>query len=506
MRATELVERALAVPGDPAGVGRVVLVSEDSEASLRWANNTMTTNGHATSVSWTVISMVRLPGGGRTGGGSGGGGRTGGGSGGGGVGAGVVTSSALVTDPTRIAEAVAASEAAARQAGPARDAIELPEPAEVAGATGRAWDDPAEQTSVGVFGALVDGLADAFARAGSAQRVLYGFAHHQVNTTWLGTSTGVRLAATLPTGSVELNAKTVDLARSAWTGRPTPTPGDLAALDVVALDGELAGRLAWGRRRIELRAGRYPTILPPSCVADLMTRLVWQMTGRSAREGRSAFSAPPGATGPTRVGERLSTLPLTLYTDPAAADGLAGAPYLATAHSDDDVSVFDNGAPVRRVDWVANGTIGALTYPRAAARQFGDGPDSDAGSDARFTPPAGNLILTADSATPLDELVAGTERGLLLTCLWYIRMVDPASLLLTGLTRDGVYLVDGGEVVGEVNNFRFNESPLDLLRRVSAAGVTERTLPRELKDWFTRAVMPPLVVPDFHMSSVSRAS
>ncbi len=482
MRAQDLVERVLAVPGDPAGVGRVVLVSEDSEASLRWANNTMTTNGHATSVSWTVISMVRLPCGG--------------------VGAGVVTSSGLVTDPARIAAAVAASEAVARQAGPARDAIELPEPADVRVAGGTAWGDPAGQTSVGVFGAFAGGLADAFARAGSARRVLYGYAHHQVGTTWLGTSTGVRLVWTQPTGSVELNAKTADLARSAWTGRPTPTPDDLAALDVVALDAELAGRLAWGERRIDLPAGRYPTILPPSCVADLMTYLVWSMTGRPAREGRSAFSAPPGATTPTRVGERLSTLPLTLYSDPAAPDGLAGAPYLATAQSDDDVSVFDNGAPLRRVDWVANGTVGALTYPRAAAREFGDGP----GSDATFTPPAENLILTAGSATPLDELVAGTERGLLLTCLWYIRTVDPASLLLTGLTRDGVYLVESGEVVGEVNNFRFNESPLDLLRRVTVAGVTERTLPRELKDWFTRTVMPPLVVPDFHMSSVSRAS
>jgi predicted Zn-dependent protease len=103
-------------------------------------------------------------------------------------------------------------------------------------------------------------------------------------------------------------------------------------------------------------------------------------------------------------------------------------------------------------------------------------------------------------------MIAGTERGLLLTCLWYIREVDPASLLLTGLTRDGVYLVEDGAVVGQVNNFRFNESPIDLIRRIREVGATERTLPREWKDWFARTAMPPIRVHDFNMSSVSKAS
>jgi predicted Zn-dependent protease len=103
------------------------------------------------------------------------------------------------------------------------------------------------------------------------------------------------------------------------------------------------------------------------------------------------------------------------------------------------------------------------------------------------------------------DMIAATERGLLLTTLWYIRVVDPGVLLLTGLTRDGVYLIEDGQVTGAVNNFRFNESPLDLLRRVSQAGVSEVTLPREWGDWATRAAMPSLRIPDFHMSSVSQA-
>jgi predicted Zn-dependent protease len=119
-------------------------------------------------------------------------------------------------------------------------------------------------------------------------------------------------------------------------------------------------------------------------------------------------------------------------------------------------------------------------------------------------PDIDNLILDAGGSRSLAEMVASTERGLLLTCLWYIREVDPATLLLTGLTRDGVYLVENGEVTGAVNNFRFNESPVGLLSRATEAGRTEATMPREWSDWFTRAAMPPLRVPDFHMSSVSQ--
>ena len=103
-------------------------------------------------------------------------------------------------------------------------------------------------------------------------------------------------------------------------------------------------------------------------------------------------------------------------------------------------------------------------------------------------------------------MIASTDRALLLTCLWYIRDVDPQVLLLTGLTRDGVYLVEDGEVVGAVNNFRFNESPVAMLGRLAEVGTTVPTLPREWGDYFTRTAMPPARVEGFNMSSVSQAS
>ncbi|OZM82928.1 metallopeptidase TldD-related protein [Pseudonocardia sp. MH-G8] len=455
IRPQEVVERTLAAAGHLHGCA--VLVRESSEAVLRWANSTMTTNGHTTSRRTTVIAFVALEGG---------------------VAAGVVGSSVAVTDVAQLEQLVRAAEAAARDAGPADDAAPLLEPA----ASGPAWDEPAAETSIGVFGGFAEGLAEVL---GGPHRQ-YGFASHELSTVWLGTSTGIRGRWVQPTGSVELNAKTPDLASSAWVGAST---ADFTDVDVVALAGEAGRRLDWGQRRVTLPAGRYETVLPPSAVSDLMVYLAWSMEGRPAQEGRSALAGPHGV----RVGEELTTLPLTLASDPAAP-GLEYEPFLTAARSGDGISVFDNGAPTRRVEWIADGAIRELVYSRAEAAEFG----------TRFTPAGDNLLLTGGSAASTADLVAGTERGLLLTCLWYIREVDPTTLLLTGLTRDGVYLVEGGEVVGEVDhNFRFNYSPLDVLRRATEVGATQRTIPREWKDWFTRAAMPPVRVPEFNMSSVS---
>jgi predicted Zn-dependent protease len=268
---------------------------------------------------------------------------------------------------------------------------------------------------------------------------------------------------------------------------------DFGDVDVAALTGELARRLDWGKRRVHLPAGRYETVLPPSAVADLMTYLYWAAGARDAQEGRTVFSRPGGAT---RVGEELSSLPIRLRSDPRA-EGLECAPFVIAHASGRESSVFDNGLALEPTDWIADGKLNALLQTRHSSALTG----------LPVTPPIDNLLMIGpDGGASLEDMVSRTERGLLLTCLWYIREVDPQSLLLTGLTRDGVYLVEGGEVVGEVNNFRFNESPVDLLSRLSEVGQTQRTLPREWSDYFTRAAMPALRVPDFNMSTVSRAS
>lgn len=451
--AQELVERALALSTvDEA----MVLVTDAAEASLRWAGNSMTTNGVSTSRSWTVLSVIRSADGSAR--------------------VGAVTSSTV--DAGAIADVVRASEEAARSAQPAEDAMDLPAGEGVGGVD---WADGPASTGVGVFEGLVPGLADGFAGADR----LYGFAHHQVHSTWLGTSAGVRRRYTQPTGSIEINGKRGDA--SAWVGSASL---DFTDVSVPKLLADLDTRLGWSDRTVALSAGRYETVLPPSAVSDLMIPLMWAMEGRGALEGHTAFSRRGG----TRVGERLTDIPLTLYSDPHA-DRLGYTPFVATTSSSDTLSVFDNGMDAGRVDWILDGVINALAYPRAAAAEF----------DAPAAVPGDNLLLTGGSAATLDDMVARTERGLLLTTLWYIREVDPATALLTGLTRDGVYLIEDGAVTAAVNNFRFNESPLDLLRRVTEVGATEPTLPREWKDWFTRTAMPPMRIPDFHMSSVSQA-
>ncbi|WP_280510378.1 metallopeptidase TldD-related protein [Nocardia farcinica] len=453
-----VVEQALALARADE---TIVMVTDAHEASLRWAGNSMTTNGASVSRQWAVVSIFRD----------------------GPRAARVGSVGSTSVDPAEVATVVRAAEAAARSAEPAKDAMPLLDSTDSV----EDWAAEPGTTGIEVFTDLARGLADGF----DAADRLYGFAHHQVHTTWLGTSTGLRRRFVQPTGSVEINGKRGprDAPSSAWVGVGTT---DFADVDVPALLSELSGRLDWAARRVELPAGRYETLLPPSAVADLMISLMWAMEGRGAHEGHNAFARPGGGT---RIGERLTELPLTLWSDPRA-EGLAYRPFVATPESSETLSVFDNGLLADRVDWVREGVVHALAYPRATAAEFGATP----------TVPGENLLLTGGSAASTAELVARTERGLLLTTLWYIREVDPATLLLTGLTRDGVYLVEDGRVTAEVNNFRFNESPLDLLRRVTEAGATEATLPREWKDWFTRAAMPPLRIPDFHMSSVSQAT
>ncbi|MFI9718985.1 metallopeptidase TldD-related protein [Streptomyces sp. NPDC052396] len=457
--AQEITERVLELS---RADGCVVITEERSGVNLRWAGNALTTNGVTRDRSVTVIATVR--------------GATG-------TASGVVSRTAV--SAADLAGLVQDAEAAARAAGPAEDAHPL-----VTGVPPAPdFAEPPAETSPAVFDAFAPALGEAFARARSAGRQLYGFAQHRMVTSYLATSTGLRLRHDQPTGHVELNAKT-PAGGSSWLSRATAGFTDA---DPLALDAELAERLAWSAERIELPAGRYETLLPPTALADLLVYQQWRASARDATEGRSVFSHPGGGT---RVGEKLARLPLTLRSDPAAP-GLECAPFVLTHSSDEGRSVFDNGLPLKATDWIREGVLEHLLTSRHTAGTTG----------LPLTPYTDNLILDAGGTASTAELIAasGHDRPvLLLTSLWYIREVDPASLLLTGLTRDGVLLVRDGRVVGEVNNFRFNESPVSLLARATEAGRTERTVPRDCGKYFNRAAMPMLRIPDFHMSSVSK--
>ena len=473
MTPQETVERALALARcDDC----VVIADETSSANLRWAANSLTTNGVTRSRRLTVIAISRNSAGARVG---------------------VVSRTGVRDD--QVSDVVDAAERAAAQSSPAEDAQALLRPADREAFGGKegaqlgqpSWDDAPGSTGIGVFETFSPALGEEFAAAAAAGRKLYGYAEHTLTSTFLGTSTGLRLRHDQPTGKADINAKSGDPGGSAWTGRATH---DFTDLDVRAMAADLGRRLDWARRQVDLPAGRYETMLAPGAMADLFVYLYWSAGAKDALDGRTVFSKPGGGT---RVGERLTSLPVTLRSDPGAA-GLRCAPFVIARTSGREISVFDNGLAIPPVAWLRDGVLTALAQTRWTAGVSG----------LPATPSTDNLILesAAGGGASLDDLIAGTRRGLLVTCLWYIREVDPQTLLLTGLTRDGVYLVENGEVTGAVNNFRFNESPVGLLGRLTEMGATVPALAREWGDYFTRSAMPPARFEDFNMSSVSPAN
>ncbi len=460
LRPQDAVEQALAAAGTD---DCIVVVDVTSETNLRWARNTLTTNGQ---VAASSVAVTAVAGSGRQ------------------AACGSGASSGLELDSVR--DTARAAGALARESGPAPDAWEL-----VSGvAPSPDWELAPGETSSAQLALLAPALGELFGSAQAQGREHFGFASHSVVTTYLGTSTGTRLRHVQAEARLELTAKSHARTRSAWAGVAAQ---DFSALDLAAIDAGLQQRLGWQARTVDVPAGRHHALLSPSAVSDLMIDLYWSALGRDAAEGRSVFSAPGGGT---RLGERLGSESVRLHSGPELP-GLECAPFVAASSSSAAASVFDCGLAAPAVDWVSDGRLAGLITTRAIA----------ADHDLPVRPIVDNLRLDVrDGAGDLDALVGRTERGLLVTCLWYNRVVDPRTLLLTGLTRDGVYLVEGGEVVGAAPNFRFNDSPVSLLSRIVDAGATERTLAREMGDYFHRSAMPALLVSDFNFSTVSQAS
>ena len=462
--AQDVIEDALRA----AGGACIVIVEESSEAEVRFANNTSTTNGVRRDRRTTVVRFA------------------------GGDGTGPPPGWRAADGAVDVGELVAAAGRDAAGSPAAPDAAPLLDPAGAAPVAVAVRRGPGRHRPRASCPGCSAPSAGAFGRAEAAGRQLAGFAEHRLATAYLGTSTGLRLRPCpahrgLPPGAA---AATAGPTPRGSAGAPPTSPTSTSA----ALEDELGRRMAWGRRRLELDAGRYEVVLPPDAVADLMIGLVGSAGGQEAEDGRTVFSAPGGGT---RVGESLARLPFDLRSDPdRAGPGLyavRGRHALGRRRLGVRQRARRSGPPP---GWTAAGSAASATT----------GP----GRPAPASPPP-RRSTTWSSGPPgptgsVDDLVARTGRGLLLTCLWYIREVDAATLLLTGLTRDGVYLVEDGAVVGAVNNFRFNESPVDLLSRVTEVGATVRALGREYGEWVNRTAMPALRVPDFNMSSTSAAS
>jgi predicted Zn-dependent protease len=272
--------------------------------------------------------------------------------------------------------------------------------------------------------------------------------------------------------SLSLSARNRAGTWSGWAGTRTH---DIAQLDAASLARAAIDKALAVPAPVTLDPGKYVVLLEPAVVGHFVAELMWRFNARQADEGRS-FLARQG--GGTRLGETLFDARVTIASDPAGplAPGFA----------------FDwNGLPNTPTNWVEHGTIRTLQYDRYWATKSGAAPTGSPGA----------FVMAGGQDTRAD-MIRDVKRGILVTRLWYVRGVDPRSVLVTGLTRDGNFLIENGAIAGPCTNFRFNESPLSLFKNILAIGPTERAAPPEV--WPTLAV-PPLLAKDFSFTSISPA-
>ena len=224
-----------------------------------------------------------------------------------------------------------------------------------------------------------------------------------------------------------------------------------------------------------IEPGKYTVILEPTAVAVMLENLFFNMDARQADEGRSFMSKPGGKT---KLDEQLLDERVNIYSDPWNTE-------LPTAVWAGD------GRPQQRVNWIEKGVVKNLYTSRYWAQKTG----------IKDIPSPDGAIMQGGTKS-LEELIKGTEKGILVTRLWYIRSVDPQTLLLTGLTRDGTFYIENGEIKFPIKNFRFNESPIIMLNNLDEMGKSERTVSAESD---TNYLLPPLKIRDFTFTSLSDA-
>ncbi len=254
--------------------------------------------------------------------------------------------------------------------------------------------------------------------------------------------------------------------------------------DVSKLDTALATEVAIQKAQASSKAralepGKYTVILEPTAAVDLLQNMMGSMDARNADEGRSFLGKKGGGT---RLGEKLFDERVNIYSDPQNLE-IPGSPFgggggrFGGGGSD--------GRAQEKVVWVENGVVKNMYYSRYWAEKKGV---------KAIAPPSGFIF--AGGTESLADLIKGTEKGILVTRLWYIRAVDPQTLLYTGLTRDGTFYIENGQIKYPVKNFRFNESPVIMLNNLEAAGKPMRA---------SGNLIPPLKIRDFTFTSLSDA-
>jgi predicted Zn-dependent protease len=299
-----------------------------------------------------------------------------------------------------------------------------------------------------------------------------GFIVTSMGANALGNNRGLFAYNRSTSANYTLTVRTDDGTGSGWAGADHP---DWSRVDARAVAQRATEKARLSRDPVAIEPGRYTVILEPQAVADLVRLMGFSLDARSADEGRSAFTRQGGGN---RIGEKIVDERVTILSDPFDPE-LLGA------------SFDGQGLPLGRQVWVENGVLKQLAYTRFWAERQG--------KEATGFP---NTMMMRGGPTSVEQMIASTPRGVLVTRLWYLRSVDPRTILFTGLTRDGTFLIENGRVTRALRNFRFNESPLFLLNNIEAIGPAVRAAGAEGGG---SIVMPYLKVRDFNFTSLSEA-
>ncbi len=440
-RGFELADRVLALVGNVGGEARVN-ISEHAMGHVRFAASEITTAGEMTTTSITLeLAFGKRH--------------------------------ASATSNQTSADGLRAL--VLRTTALARAAPEDPEYLSPLGPTryvhnARAWDegsaslDPSSRAR-----AAREAIAHAESNATAFRGALAGFVQSHAIESTLATSAGLRADHRNTWTQMTTTARTSDGTGSGWAGATATRASEVSGAELARAACDRAER---SRNPTKIDPGHYTVVLEPACVASLLAHFVDALDARAADQGRSYFSSH-------RVGENLFDPRVVLRSDPLDP-ATPGSPW------------DDAGIPLAPTTWVESGTLKTLHSTRFWAQKSGR---SATGS---------NMTYNLSSSTPepsTDALVAKIKRGLLVTRFWYVRWLDPRQILLTGLTRDGVFLIEDGKITRAVNNFRFNDSPLKMFTRL--VGMTQQTWREPAEDWIYRA--PIVACDDFEMASGSDA-
>ncbi len=309
------------------------------------------------------------------------------------------------------------------------------------------------------------------ARAASDLTVA-GFIICNASASAIGNSAGLFAYHRGTSANYTLTARTTDGTGSGWVGSEST---DWSAINFQSVADRAIDKARRSRNPVGIEPGRYTVIFEPEATANLVSLMGGAFQARSADEGRSAFSK---AGGGSRLGEKIVDERVTLLTDP-------GDPLILGSPFDGE------GMPTGRQTWVQNGVLNQLAYNRFWANKQGKTATGGAQS-----------LRMASGSDSIESMIASTTRGVLVTRLWYLRPLDARTLMYTGLTRDGTFLIENGKIARSIKNFRFNDSPLFMLNNLEGVGAAVRTAGGE---GGPGVAMPPIKVRDFNFSSSSDA-